>query len=147
MPRFLLACCCLLVAFAARAEVIDIDSAELAQLAASGVPVIDIRTAPEWEETGIVQGSHLLTFFDERGESDTAAWLGKAKAIAAPGEPVIVICRSGKRSRTVSRFLSQQAGYDRVYNARDGVLAWLMEGRPIVPAAPVVASCRKAKSC
>lgn len=77
MSRLLLACCCLLAAFTARAEVVDIDSAELAKLAAAGVPVIDIRTSPEWVETGIVPGSHLLTFFDERGRADPAAWLDR----------------------------------------------------------------------
>ena len=34
--------------------------------------VIDIRTQPEWEETGIVPGSKLLTYFDERGRADPA---------------------------------------------------------------------------
>jgi len=71
--------------------------------------VIDIRTRPEWEETGIVPGSHLLTFFDERGKADPAAWLAKAKAIAKPGDPLVVICRSGNRTKALSQFLSQQA--------------------------------------
>jgi rhodanese-related sulfurtransferase len=93
------------MACGARAEVIDIDNAALARLAASGIPLIDVRTASEWEQTGIVPGSHLLTFFDERGKSDPAAWLQKAKAIAGPGDPLIVICRSGNRTRDVSRVL------------------------------------------
>ena len=79
MPRLLLSCCLLLAAFGARADVVDIDNAELAKLAASGVPVIDIRTRPEWEETGIVPGSHLLTFFDERGN---AGGIGKLASCA-----------------------------------------------------------------
>jgi len=145
--RFFVTCCCLIAAFAARAEIIDIDNAELAKLAASGVPVIDIRTAPEWQATGIVPGSHLLTFFDERGKADPAAWLEKAKAIARPGDPLIVICRSGNRTREVSRFLSQQAGYAKVYNVRNGIQAWAGEGRPIASAAPALASCRKTKTC
>lgn len=37
----------ILVAAPLRAEVIDIDNAELARLAASGVPVVDIRTSGE----------------------------------------------------------------------------------------------------
>lgn len=147
MSRLLLACCWLLAACSARAGVIDIDSAELAQLAAAGVPVIDIRTKPEWVETGIVPGSHLLTFFDERGKADPAAWLARVKAIAKPGDPLIVICRSGNRTRPVSQFLSQQAGYARVYNVRNGILAWAKEGRPMVSAAPTLASCRAAGTC
>jgi rhodanese-related sulfurtransferase len=147
MLRLLFACFCLAAAFAARAEVIDIDNSELAKLAASGVPVIDIRTRPEWEETGIVPGSHLLTFFDERGKADPAAWLERAKAIAKPGDPLIVICRSGNRTKPVSQFLSQQAGYAKVYNVRNGIRAWAKEGRPMISAAPALASCRAAKTC
>jgi rhodanese-related sulfurtransferase len=147
MHRLLFACCCLLAAFAARADIVDIDNAQLAKLLASGVPMIDIRTSPEWEESGIVPGSHLLTFFDERGKADPAAWLQKAKAIAKPGDPVIVICRSGNRTKALSQFLSQQAGYVKVYNVRNGIGAWAREGRPMVAAAPVLASCRASGRC
>lgn len=147
MIRFMVTCCCLILAFAARAKVTDIDNAELAKLTASGVPVIDVRTSPEWEQTGIVPGSHLPTFFDARGKSDPAAWLQKAKAIARPGDPLIVICRSGNRSGVVSRFLSEQAGYTKVYNVKHGMIGWSREGRPTASAAPVLAACRQAKTC
>jgi len=147
MRRLALATLLLCSALALRAEVIDIDNGELARLAASGVPVIDIRTAPEWEETGIVAGSRLLTFFDERGKADPGAWLDRARAIAKPGDPVIVICRSGNRTKAVSQFLSQQAGYAKVYNVRDGIKAWIKEGRPVTAAAPALAACRAAHNC
>lgn len=147
MLRFLFTCCILTSAFNVRADIIDIDNAELASLSASGVPVIDIRTAPEWEETGIVPGSHLLTYFDERGNVDPVAWLEKVKAIAKPGDPVVVICRSGNRTKAASQFLSQQAGYIKVYNVKHGIRDWAKEGRPIASAASALASCRKAKDC
>jgi rhodanese-related sulfurtransferase len=147
MLRFLFTCSILILASGVRAEIIDIENAELASLSASGVPVIDVRTAPEWEESGIVPGSHLLTYFDERGNADPAAWLKKAKTIAKPGDPVIVICRSGNRTRAVSQLLSQQAGYAKVYNVKYGIRGWIKENRPTSPAAPVLASCRKDKTC
>ena len=147
MLRLLVACCFFVAAFGAGAEVIDIDNAELAKLTAAGVPLIDIRTAQEWQETGIVPGSRLLTFFDERGKADPAAWLNKLAAVAKPGDPLVVICRSGNRTKAVSQFLSQRAGYARVYNVRHGINAWLKEGRPIAPAAPSMASCRSARTC
>ena len=81
MRKFLLSSCLALSALAAQAEVIDIDNAQLAQLMKSGVTVIDIRTKPEWEETGILPGSKLLTFFDERGKADPAQgemWHGRS---------------------------------------------------------------------
>lgn len=147
MLRFLFASLILISATSARAEIIDIENAELASLSAAGVPVIDVRTAPEWEETGIVPGSRLLTYFDERGNADPAAWLEKVKGFSKPATPVIVICRSGKRSKAVSQFLTEKAGYAKVYNVKNGIGGWTKEGRPIAPAAPVLASCRKAKTC
>jgi rhodanese-related sulfurtransferase len=147
MRRFLAICCCLLVTFASRAEIIDIDNVELAKLTASGVPLIDIRTAAEWQETGIVPGSHLLTFFDERGKAEPAAWLEKAKAIGKPDDPLIVICRTGRRTLEIAKFLSQKAGYAKVYNVKNGLVNWAKEGRPVVAAAPALASCRAAKTC
>ena len=62
-------CCGLLIGGSAQAAIIDIDNVELGKLMAKGVPVIDIRTSPEWQQTGIIPGSHLLTFFDEQGQA------------------------------------------------------------------------------
>jgi len=147
MRRILLTISLALCSLLAHAEIIDIDNTELAKLMQSGVPVIDIRTQPEWEETGIVGGSKLQTFFDERGKADPAAWLDKIKPIAKPDEPVIVICRTGNRTRAVSQFLSQQAGYTKVYNVKAGIKGWIASGAPVVPATQSIAACRAAKTC
>jgi rhodanese-related sulfurtransferase len=146
MRRLIFACLLVLSTFA-RAEVIDIDNAQLEKLSQSGVPVIDIRLQSEWEETGIVSGSRLLTFFDEKGRYDAAAWLEKVKPIVKPNEPVIVICRSGNRTKPVSQFLSQQAGYATVYNVKNGIKGWIGAGMPVSPAASSIASCKTAKTC
>lgn len=147
MRQLFLACSLALIHCAAVAEVIDIDNAELARLTAQGVPVVDIRLQAEWEETGIVAGSKLLTFFDERGRANPAEWLDKVKPIAKPGEPVIVICRTGNRTRAVSQFLSQQAGYSKVYNVKAGIMGWMREKGSVVPAAQSIAACRSTKTC
>lgn len=124
-----------LAALTARAEVVNIDNAELARLAASGVPVIDIRTEGEWKSSGVIAGSKLLTFFDEKGNANPPKWLEKAKALATADQPVIVICRSGKRSLAATQFLSGQAGYKTVYNVTNGLNAWVDDGRAVVPVA------------
>jgi len=134
-------------ALAAQAGVTNIDSAELARLAASGVAVVDIRTAGEWETTGVIAGSTLITYFDEKGRSDPPRWLDKVKAVA-PAQPVIVICRSGKRSSAATQFLAQQAGYTTVYNVERGLNAWLDEGRSTVaPATAALAVCARGARC
>lgn len=137
----------ILQSLAANAEVIDIDTTEFARLLDQRVPVINVRTAPEWEESGIVAGSHLFTYFDRNGKSDPAAWLEKARTVAKPEEPVILICRSGNRTKAVSRFLSDQAGYARVYAVKGGIQAWAGAGRPLVPAAQAIATCRAKQHC
>ncbi|UCV20978.1 rhodanese-like domain-containing protein [Ferribacterium limneticum] len=146
MRHLLLACLIAATSFA-HAEVIDIDNAQLDKLRQSGVPVVDIRLQSEWEETGIVGGSKLLTFFDERGRADAPAWLEKVKPFAKPNEPVIVICRTGNRTKAVSQFLSQQAGYATVYNVKSGIKGWIGAGGPVVPATQTIALCKAAKTC
>ena len=135
-----------LTASAARADIVDIDNAELARLAISGVPVIDIRTEGEWKETGIVPGSKLITLFDEKGRPDPA-WLEKVKGIAKPDQPVIIICRSGNRTKAASQMLAQQAGYQKVYNVKDGIRGWAKEGRTMSPATSAVAACPAGARC
>lgn len=147
MRHLLLAGFLALAAFFAHAEVIDIDNAELDKLLKRGVPVIDIRLQSEWEETGIISGSKLLTFFDERGRHDAPAWLAKTKQVAKPDEPVIVICRTGNRTKPVSQFLAQQAGYGTVYNVKHGIKGWIKEKGEVVPATQSIAACRSEKTC
>lgn len=139
--------CLTVCALPALAEVSHIDNVELARLMAEGVPVIDIRTEGEWRETGIVPGSHLLTFFDERGRADPAAWLQRAGAIASPDRPVIVICRTGNRTRAVSDFLDKQVGYRKVYNVRAGIHGWLREGRAVIPVSTQTVACGMGGRC
>jgi rhodanese-related sulfurtransferase len=133
-------------AHSARADIVDIDNAELARLAISGVPIIDIRTEGEWKESGVVPGSKLITLFDEKGRPDPD-WLAKVKGVAKPEQPVIVICRSGNRTRVASQMLTQQAGYQRVYNVKDGIRSWAKEGRTLSPAASAVAACPSGARC
>lgn len=135
-----------LLAVAARAEVSHIDNEEFARLLAARVPVIDIRTEGEWKETGIVGGSRPMTFFDEKGRVDAPAWLEKLKAVARPDEPVVVICRTGNRTRVVAQFLDQQGGYKKVYNVKNGIVGWLKDNRPVTPVA-TLAACPAGGKC
>ena len=127
-----------LAALTAQAEVINIDNAELARLTASGVPLVDIRTEGEWKGTGVIAGSKMLTYFDEQGQANQPVWLEKLKGIAKSDQPVILICRSGNRTKAATQFLSGQAGYKTVYNVTQGVGGWVKEGRPLVPMSAAV---------
>ena len=124
-----------LSALMAHAEIVNIDNAELVRLSAGGVPVVDVRTEGEWKESGVLAGSKLITFFDEAGRSNPPQWLEKLKSVTKPEQPVIVVCRSGRRSLAVAQYLSDQAGYKTVYNVSKGMNSWLGEGRQVVPPA------------
>ena len=127
ITAYMLLCFC---ALGVHADVVNVDSAELVRLAATGVAVIDIRTMPEWRETGVIPGSKLLTFFDEKGVFNAKAWLKQLKLLTVLGQPIALISRSGNRSYMAAQFLKQQPGYQIVYNANEGMKAWSREGRP-----------------
>ena len=114
------------------AEVKEVNNQEIMSLMQSGVPIIDIRRASEWQDTGIIKQSHLMTFFDKKGNYDLDEWLSKLKKIVKKGDPVIIICRSGRRSGIVSKLLDEQAYYSNVYNASGGILSWIGSKNKIV---------------
>ena len=107
------------------ADIHEVNNNKIIILMESGVPLIDIRTKREWYETGVIKKSNLLTFFDKDGNYDVKEWMSKLKKIASNKDPVIIICRSGRRSRIVSNFLDQEANYSNVYHATNGILSWI----------------------
>ena len=116
-----------------RAQVVHVGSADLERLMADGVAVIDIRRPDEWKRTGIVEGTHPMTFFDAKGNYDVEAWMSKLMPVATGDRKVAIMCHSGGRSRPVSRFLHERMGYRRVYDVRDGIAGWIAAKRPTVP--------------
>ena len=133
MPRSIIFAAALLVGSAPlRAEVTGVDVARLVQLRERGVPVIDLRTPEEWRRTGVIEDSHLLAFASARGHYDVDGWASLLAAIAAPEEPIALICASGRRSSIASRILDRQFGYERVFNVIGGMNQWIAEGRATV---------------
>ena len=114
------------------AEVKEVNNQEIMSLMQSGVQIIDIRRAEEWSHTGVIKQSNLLTFFDKQGNHNIDKWLPELKKIVKEGDPVIIICRSGKRSGIVSKFLDEQANYTNVYNAAGGMLHWISSKNKII---------------
>lgn len=51
----------------------------------------------------------------------------------AKDKPVIIQCRSGKRSAAAVMQLEQQYGYDNLYNLKGGILAWQEAYDPNMP--------------
>ena len=110
---------------------IDIDEAE--KLMQKNVPVIDIRTPPEWRETGVIKGSFKLMFFDERGRYDVQKWLNDfGKIVKDKNQPFILVCRTASRTNMVGQFLSNQMGYKKVYDLKGGIVHWKRSGKKTV---------------
>jgi rhodanese-related sulfurtransferase len=113
-----------------RAPFGELDNAGLAQMLAAGVTVIDIRRPDEWEQTGVVPGSHRITAFDAAGRflpEFATALLAQVER----DEPVVLICRVGNRTGILARALAEQAGFAEVYHVTDGITGWLDEPRMV----------------
>ncbi|MDO8605438.1 MAG: rhodanese-like domain-containing protein [Phaeospirillum sp.] len=133
MPRLIIATLlAMLVSTAAFAEaaLTHVDNAALAALMARGVPVVDIRTPPEWAETGTIAGSHKIMAFDERGKL-APDFIERLSLVAKPGDEVALICRSGNRTAVLGKALTEQMGYTHLYNVEKGMKRWIGESRPV----------------
>lgn len=112
--------------------VTDIDNAALKRLRANGAVLVDIRRPDEWRETGIIEGSRLITLFiDERGSVNPGFMPSFSKAVT-PDDPVIIVCRTGSRSTVLADALARQVGYAKVYNLRHGIVGWIGAGNTVV---------------
>ncbi|MCN4144118.1 MAG: rhodanese-like domain-containing protein [Thiohalomonas sp.] len=118
----------------ASAEVGQLSNEQLKQLMDENVPIIDIRRADEWQSTGVIKGSHLLAFFDARGNYDMDKWLAELDKIAKKDEKFILICRSGNRTGQVSNLLDKKLGYQQVSHLQRGIKNWIKSGDKVVSA-------------
>ena len=121
-----------LVASFAFSDVIEIGNFELKSLLQKKIPLIDIRREDEWKSTGIVENSILMTFFDKNGKANTNEWLKELNKIANKNDPVILICRTGRRTGIISKFLSEKVGYKLIYDVTDGITDWIKKGNTVV---------------
>lgn len=105
----------------------NLNNGQLETLLGQGVPVYDIRLPLEWQQTGVIEGSRLMTFVDADGRV-LPDFLSRFTEQTAKNEPVILICRTGNRTSTLARYLVEQLGYTQVYNVRSGILEWIRDG-------------------
>lgn len=91
-----------------------IDNAEDFQL-------IDVREPFEYEVSNL------------KGENIPLSGIIIESDKIATDKPVIVQCRSGKRSAAAIMQLEQQLGYENLYNLEGGILAWKEKIDPSMP--------------
>ena len=114
------------------AEFYEVNNEKIKILLENSVPLIDIRTESEWNETGVINSSHLLTFFDKDGNYDFKKWMTKVGQIADENGPVIIICRSGRRSRIVSNMIIKENSEYLIYHATNGIKSWIESSKKTV---------------
>ncbi len=97
----------------------EIDVAELARRWEAGATIVDVRRLDEYE-AGHVPGAQLVTLEDVPSRRDEIPTVGE----------VLVICKTGARSRQATEFLRRQ-GVDAL-NVAGGTQGWIEAGHPVV---------------
>lgn len=83
------------------------------------VRVVDVREASELGDTLLPFAEHIPL---ERVADEAAAW--------DPAEPIVFVCRSGRRSARATRVL-EDMGYARIASMTGGFLMWAATGHPV----------------
>ena len=101
------------------AKVPSVDAESARGLVREGAVLLDVRETNEWNAGHAPQAAHLPL-----GRIDEVA--RKVK----PGRQVVVVCRSGNRSRSATKALISR-GFDAV-NLSGGMIAWSRAGGQVV---------------
>ena len=111
----------------AYAEVVDINNEQILELSKNNIPIIDIRRSSEWDQTGVVPKSILLTFFDKEGNYNYDEWYEKLRLEIDEGKPIILICRTGRRTKIIAKMMEIIKFDNVIYNAKSGITSWIDE--------------------
>ena len=105
------------------ADIVDVNNKQITELSQNNIPIVDIRRSSEWDQTGVILNSILLTFFDKEGKYNFDEWYEKLRLEIDEGKPIILICRSGNRSGIIAEMMDKE--FDNViYNATSGITSW-----------------------
>lgn len=108
----------------------NLDNAQIKPLMKQGIPIIDVRRPDEWRQTGVIEGSKLLTFVDAGGRLKPD-FLPRFTQKIGKNDPVILICRTGNRTSALASHLIENMGYTNIYNVRNGISNWIGDGLPV----------------
>jgi rhodanese-related sulfurtransferase len=86
----------------------------------SALPIVDVRTPPEWRETGLLKGAIPIMFFNEQGKYDINAFLKELNAKVDTTKPFGIICHTGSRTSMIAPWMSDELNY-KVVNLQGGM--------------------------
>ena len=118
--------CFLLTVKTTFAEIVNVNNQQIKELSKINIPIVDVRRSSEWDQTGVVPNSILLTFFDKKGNYNLDEWYKQLRLKINEGEPIILICRTGRRTKIIAEMMDKK--FDNViYNAKGGITSWIDE--------------------
>ena len=123
--------CFLFITTFSVADVISITNEQMLKLSKSNIPIIDVRRNSEWNQTGVVPNSILLTFFDKNGNYNFEEWYEKLRLNINEEKPIILICRTGRRTKIIAEMMDKNLD-NVIYNAKDGITSWIDAKLPII---------------
>ncbi|GFH34569.1 rhodanese-like domain-containing protein [Streptomyces pacificus] len=86
-----------------------------------GAVLLDVREQPEWDDGHAPDAVHLPL---------SRLLAGRALPPGAAGRTLLVICRSGRRSREAAEVLARRGA--RAADVEGGMIAWAAAGHPVV---------------
>ena len=108
------------------AEIVDVNNEQIKELSKINIPIVDVRRSSEWDQTGVVPKSILLTFFDKEGKYNFDEWYEKLRLEIDEGKPIILICRTGRRTKIIAEMMDKKLD-NVIYNAKNGITSWIDE--------------------
>lgn len=102
----------------------DVTARQVAEMLRKDTSIIlvDVRTPEEYQQ-GHIKGARLMDFY--------SAEFHAMMQTLPQDRPVILYCRSGRRSDEAMKFLTS-IGYSRVFNMLGGIIQWKKDRQPIV---------------
>lgn len=112
----------------------SLSTEEFEEKQAEGFVVIDVRRNDEWEQYGIIEGSHKITFFDESGGYDIDKFLAAfSKIVTSKEQPFILVCAHARRTKSIGEFMSLKLNYENIYELEGGInWGWIDKGNPTI---------------
>ena len=111
----------------ASADIVDVNNEQIKELLKNNISIVDIRRSSEWGQTGVVPKSILLTFFDKEGNYNYDEWYEKLRLEIDEGKPIILICRTGRRTKIIAKMMEIKKFDNVIYNAKGGITSWIDE--------------------
>jgi rhodanese-related sulfurtransferase len=105
---------------------------ETKKMLKNNTPIIDIRRANEWANSGIIDNAKTIAFFTMFGTYKLEKWLEEfKKTVKNKNDKFILVCASANRTKALANIL-QNEGYTNIYELDCGMSGWIRNGNEVV---------------